>query len=543
MTFVAISWRAPDVTTGPEAMDGPNPGGISRPPPGSDSGAVSADDWISARHLHPLSPLSTWVVAAVRIWPLWLIALTRSAGPLLVTVAAALLAWRFVVWFRTTYEVGPEGLVIRSGVWWRTVQTVPPQRIQQVDQRRGIRHQALGLVELRLGLAGTGQVNEVSLDSLGEGDAERLATMLDRWRRHGPESPVGDHTGSGVWSPPEPAAVTLLRLNTRQLVIAGLTSRSLWLAPLAAAAVSFQVLSDLGLVEESQSTVQRGLAAMSPALVLMVLLAVVSVASVGFTVLSHFNLTVERRGSQVGVRRGLLEVRHATLPLGRVQVVRVGTNPIRRRLGLGTLDVRTADLGGDIGAGLHSASVPIGDLDELTGLTRVLLSAVAPADAPDPLMRRHRRNATRRAMVRRTIRIVPPVAVMAWVFAGAAGLALIPIAFSIAVMSGWLYGRSLSTGVGEHFIVTERGVFSWHRWSVPLARIQSVGLSANPFQRRLGLTDLRLDVAGASTGVTIPDIGISRAIEVIAATRVCPTPDMLDVVNTPSWRLADEITR
>ncbi len=537
------SWRAPDVTTGPEMTDRPQPREILRPPPASSSGVVSADDWISARHLHPFSPLSTWVVAAVRIWPLWLIALTRSAGLLLVVVAGALLAWRFVVWFRTTYEVGPEGLVIRSGVWWRTVQTVPPQRIQQVDQRRGIRHQVLGLVELRLGLAGTGQVNEVSLDSLGEAEAVRLAAMLDRWRRSGPQDSVDDGGGSVVWSPPEPAAVPLLRLTTKQLVIAGLTSRSLWLAPLAAVAVSFQLLSDLGLVEESQSTVERGLAAMSPAAVLVILLAVVSVASVGFTVLSHFNLTVERRGSQIGVRRGLIEVRHATLPLGRVQVVRVGTNPIRRRLGLGTLDVRTADLGGDIGGGLHSASVPIGDLNELTALTRVLLSAATPVDTPDPPMRRHRRAATRRAMVRRTIRIVPLVAAVGWVFAGVAGLALTPAAFVIAVMSGWLYGRSLFTGVGEHLIVTERGVFSWRRWSVPLARIQSVGLSANPFQRRLGLTDLRLDVAGASTGVTIRDIGISQAIEVIAATRVCPTAEVLNVVNTPWWRLADEISR
>lgn len=503
---------------------------------------VAAEDWIAPRHLHPLSPLSTWVVAALRIWPIWLIALTRSAGPLLVVAAGVLLAWRFVVWVRTTYEVGPDGLVIRSGVWWRTVQTVPPQRIQQVDQRRGIRHQALGLVELRLGLAGTGQTNEVSLDSLSQSDAEALAIMLDRWRRSDPSS-RGEQRGAVTWAPPEPPTETLLVLTLKQLVIAGLTSRSLWLAPLAVVVGSVQLLSDLGLTEESQSTLQRGLTSISPSVGLLVTLVLVSVASVGFTVLRHFNLTVERRGSQIAVRRGLLEVRRATLPLARVQVVRVTTNPVRRRLGLGTLDVRTADLGGDIGSGLHSASIPIGDLVDLDSVERELLSASSPVDGPGPIQRRHRRSATRRAMIRRTLRIVPIVAVASWLWFGSVGLVSILIAMPVALLSGWAYGRSLRTGVGEHLIVTERGVFAWRRWTVPLARIQSVGLSANPFQRRLGLVDLRLDVAGAAGGVMIPDIGISHAFGIIAATQTSATPEVLDVVNTPQWRLAEVISR
>ncbi len=503
---------------------------------------VAAEDWIAARHLHPLSPLSTWVVAALRIWPIWLIALTRSAGSLLVVAAGALLVWRFVVWVRTSYEVGPEGLVIRSGVVWRTVQTVPPQRIQQVDQRRGIRHQALGLVELRLGLAGTGQTNEVSLDSLSQHDAEALAVMLDRWRRSDP-IPGGEDRGAATWAPPGPPAETLLALTLKQLVIAGLTSRSLWLAPLAVVVGSFQLLSDLGLTEESQSTLQRGLTSISPSVALLATLVLVSLASVGFTVLSHFNLTVERRGSQITVRRGLLEVRRATLPLMRVQVVRIATNPVRRRLGLGTLDVRTADLGGDIGGGLHSASIPIGDLADLDAVEREFLSAASPVHDPSPVQRRHRRSATRRAMVRRTVRIVPIVAAASWLWLGALGLVSILVAMPVALLSGWAYGRSLRTGVGEHLIVTERGVFAWRRWTVPLARIQSVGLSANPFQRRLGLVDLRLDVAGAAGGVVIPDIGISHALGIIAATTTSASPEMLDIVNTPQWRLAEAISR
>jgi len=546
------SWRALGATTEPDAAmmdhDSADPDRRARchdsPEDARADAPVEPVDRIEPQHLHVLSPLSTALLAALRVWPIWLVAVTRAEGSLFIIAGVGLLVWRVAVWVRTTYEVGSEGLIIRSGIVWRNVQTIPPQRIQQVDQRRGIRHRALGLVELRLGLAGTGEANEVSLDSLGEQQAERLATMLERWRKQEPHPARDGSAPPSALAPPQPPAQTLLRVTPSRLVIAGLTSRSLWLAPLAAIAATLQLLSDVGLGDESQDTVRRGLDTVSPAVLIVVVLVLSSVASTVFTVISHFDLTVEQHGSQVEIRRGLLEKRRATLPLARVQVVQLGTNPIRRLLGLATLDVRTADLGGDIGSGLHSASIPIGERAELAALAAVLLSASSGMPMPEPVLDPHPRAASRRAVIRRGVRIGPPAAMAGWWLMGVGGVVVFTAAaLVIALVAGLAYGASLATGVNEHGVVTQRGAVAWRRWTVPLARVQSVGLLANPFQRRLGLVTVRLDIAGAPGGVVIPDIGIDQALLIVAATRTCPQPDVLDVIRSDARRPGSEIGR
>ncbi|MEX2626363.1 MAG: PH domain-containing protein [Ilumatobacteraceae bacterium] len=485
-------------------------------PPTTGPGDAPGSDGVPERHLHPLSPVVTAAFALLRAWPIVLLAIARGALILLVGLALVLLVWRALAWLRTTYEIGEDGLVVRSGILWRTTQVVPPQRVQQVEVRSQIRHQVLGLGVVRVGLAGSGGTGQVELDALSLGDAEQLGARLERWRQQagGAPSAVADlEPGSPL--PPPPAGSTpatpaapLLRIGLGQLVVAGLTSRSLWLAPLAALAAVVQLTTDAGLGDESTDAVATGLAEMSPA----VLLAGVMVLALGIaavtTVVTHYDLAVHRSGDDLVVRRGLLEKRSVTVPRRRVQYVVLADNVVRRRFDLASIDARTADLGGGgDDASTSSTSIPIGARDDIERLAGEFLPGLDP---PQPI--RHPAAAVRRMVVRRCLRLVPLSALVGLLVSGPAGAALAAgIGLVAGIVSGWMAGRRLRSGWNEQVIVTEHGVAVWRRSVVPAARVQSVGVVQTPFQRRLGLASVRLDVAGSVGGIEVRDLATADA--------------------------------
>jgi putative membrane protein len=479
------------------------------------------------RRLHPLSPLVSGLFFVARAWPLALLFIARGAWLPMLVIAAALVVWQWLVWLRTSYGIGTDGLTVRSGIVWRNVQVVPPQRVQQVEVRRQLRHRATGLAVVRIGLAGGGANAQVELGALSVRDAEDLASTLERWRarhrdtRDGEEgttttTPEPLETASGEVIPPPsaplppPARPPLLRLTAGQLVIGGLTSRSLWLAPFVALAAVVQFVNDSQFAVDSSDTVRSVVSDASPVLLLLALLLVgLVVAAVG-TVVSHHGLTVVEVDDDVVVRRGLLEQRTVAIPRDRVQYVELAAHVVRRRLHLASFDIRTADLGGGGAEGESSTSIPIGSRTDLESLIPELIRNV---EFPDT--RRHPPAAVRRSIVRRSLRLVPIAALIGLLLAGVAAAPVgAGVGVIVAVPVGWLEGRRLKSGWTKTAIVTERGVISWRRTVVPVRRVQSVGVSQNPFQRRLGLATVRLDVAGSVGGIELLDVATADAARI-----------------------------
>jgi putative membrane protein len=183
---------------------------------------------------------------------------------------------------------------------------------------------------------------------------------------------------------------------------------------------------------------------------------------------------------------------------------------VRRRLHLASFDIRTADLGGGGAESESSTSIPIGNRTDLESLIPELIRNV---EFPDT--RRHPPAAVRRSIVRRSLRLVPIAALIGLLLAGVAAAPVgAGVGVIMAVPVGWLEGRRLKSGWTKTAIVTERGVISWRRTVVPVRRVQSVGVSQNPFQRRFGLATVRLDVAGSVGGIELLDVATADAARI-----------------------------
>jgi membrane protein YdbS with pleckstrin-like domain len=98
-------------------------------------------------------------------------------GALSVLLAAWIVWWPALRYRRTSYVVSDESLVIRRGVWWRAVHTVPRSRVQHTDVSQGPIERAWELATLVVYTAGTEHAS-ISLSGLRHETANAIRDHL-----------------------------------------------------------------------------------------------------------------------------------------------------------------------------------------------------------------------------------------------------------------------------------------------------------------------------------------------------------------------------
>lgn len=440
----------------------------------------------------PAGPGGRLHPAVMLIWPL------GQAGPLLLLLVAGALPAPFVGallavsavtsvvrYLRFTWRVDEHTLIIEQGLLQRQRRVIPLERIQTVDLTRKLRHRLLGVVEVRVEAVGGGET-EGRLDALAVGDGARLRTVLLRQR----DRAAGDGGGAGVPAPPtrppSTGAQPLARLGPDRLVVAGLTGGRVGVA---AALLGFL---QQAFAERIDEVLQRAPALLGArGIVTVAVIAVLGAfaLSIVATVVAYWDFTVTREDATLRIHRGLLEQRSDTLPLRRVQAVRVEENLLRRLLGFAAVKVDVAGRSGGEGRDT-GILLPLGRRSEAFALAaRILdceeLAAVDPAAMP----RRARTRRIVRAVVLVALLTVP--AVLVFDTAGLLTALLVVPAVAAAVASY----RALGHAELDAFVVARSGLLVRRTAFVLTARLQSLELTASPPQRWRRLATLDLQIA------------------------------------------------
>lgn len=71
--------------------------------------------------------------------------------------------------------------------------------------------------------------------------------------------------------------------------------------------------------------------------------------------------------------------------------------------------------------------------------------------------------------------------------------------------------RAIRYGLRDDDVVVQRGILFRRQVAAPYGRLQLVDISRGPLTRLLGLSELRVVTAAASSGVTIPGLPIAEA--------------------------------
>jgi putative membrane protein len=401
------------------------------------------------------------------------------------SVVGAALRWSFFRW-----ELTADSLVINEGVVRRQRRVIPLSRIHTVDLARPLWHRVLGVVEVNVETVGGGQT-EGKLEALAPQVAAELRADLLGLRDR-PTAAQG------------PAQPPLASLSPRRLVLAGVSGGRIGVA---AALVGFatQVLGDRVFRFAEDAT---GLGITRVVLLIALGLAMVFLISVAATAIAFWGFELRREGTDLTVRRGLLEQRFDTVPLARVQGVVMEENLLRRPFGLASLQVVVAGRAGGDTAVQQALVLPLGTREQAlqlaetildtAGLTSVELTAMPP---------RARARRIRRAVIATLLVTGTSLVVLGWV--GLVGLVTAGLWVPLALAAH----RALGHGRVGDVLLTRQGPVVRSTTIVPIAKVQSTAVRATWFQRRLRLASAQVHIAttARSSVVEVVDLDAEDA--------------------------------
>lgn len=479
------------------------------------------------------------------------------AGLILVaSLIAAGASWLNWLYFR--YGVVGTDLVIESGWLVRKRRAIPIGRIQGIDIRADLVSRLLGLANVVVQTAGGGSGDaEASIGSIPLEAAEALRSSLLA-ERHATNAekpapvatiagtpieltdsgvmvgadPIGrmsDLRGAFGGVPAETPAPTFeYKLPLTRLLVAGATSNAV-LGVLAAFGAAIAQGAPMLVSADGLSDALAGVVLTSSGLGLAALIVAGSI----FAIASRdYGFVARRVADRIETEAGLFERRMTSLPVRRIQAVRVESNPLRRMLGFQSVYADTAGFGrGDDQQTAQAASpiLPLSRADEVAELLHSLLPESEHFPATRPMGRRALRfyltwpTLSATALVAltlagATIALWPILLGSGYELAvpsAVAGVCLTVGAITAALQAAaW---RAAGVGADERALCIAYGTVGRYSVRIPRSRIQSISWRQTPFQARAGLATLRVATVSGSRGTSysVRHLDVADAIQIV----------------------------
>jgi putative membrane protein len=438
------------------------------------------------RRLHPAA-IAVWLSSILGQLGLFVgvaLVLGGDGPPQVVAIAAASIAalGAVVRWMRLSFRIERDTLIIRGGLLSRWRRVLPFSRIQSVDVVRKLTHRLFGVVELRVEVVG-GRETEAPLVALSPHDADVIRAILLS------EEPA---TQARPDTPP------LVRMRPTQLLLAGATGGRIAVAAALLGWVQ-QFLTEESAFRFFERVVAGGRSGLVVALIVgtFVLVASVTISLVG-TILVFWNFTARRDGDRLVITRGLLQIRRATVPIHRIQAIRMEENLVRRVFRMASLHVITAGYARGEDQQRTSMLLPIADRAACLDIASQVLHS--PAEVVDAQLE----PAPPRALVRRlaVASLIGGIVILGGVLFLEVdpiwAAVVIPVAWGLALLSWRALGHAV---VGRH-VVARSGTLVRRTTLAAHGNVQHLSLTRSPTQRMLGLATVRLSIPRATTLMT-----------------------------------------
>ena len=387
-------------------------------------------------------------------------------------------------WWTTTWWLDESALRYRSGVFSPDETVIPRARISSLDTVQGPMQRLFGVVELRVQTPGGGKHAEIALRAVTRRDAELLRRALG----HGAERPE--------------AVDARLRLGLGALLVAALTSPQLGvLLPIAGA------LGAAGedLIEDVTPATFNGLPDTAGDWVVIVAAVLVLAWLLSFAgaLVAFSGFEIIRDGDRLRIRTGLFARRAATLPLSRVQGVRIVEGVLREPFGLAALRVETAGYAGQ--AAVTQTLFPLVSRREAAAIIASFVPALAVALEPlEPAPPRARRSYLTAPLLVALAAAVPIAAFLprAW--------PAIPVLLAVLGGAGELRFRAAGWRLEGDLVVLRARHIARTTLVATTRRLQEHGTRRTPLQRRRRLADVTVAVgSGRRARVRHLDAGVA----------------------------------
>lgn len=417
-----------------------------------------------------------------------------------------LLVSGIIKWKRFRYWFEDEELRIEYGLFVKKKRYIPFERIQSLNYTEGIFHRPFGLVKVKVETAGGGATKEADaeLTAITKVAAEQIKyEMLQAKNKLPEESEESLEVQPLVKEEKRP----IFKMSGKDLFILASTSGGVgvFFSGLAVFVSQFSnVIPYEAIYEEIVVFIRFG--ALIVALVVFVVLLIAWIVSVVLTFINYYEFTIVVEDEEIIITRGLLEKKKVTIPLSRIQGVRVVENPLRQLMGYAAVIVDSA--GGSLAE--KDEKIRLIPLIKKTKITPIL-EEIFPELQFNPALTKIPRRSRRFFYRLDFIWMIPVVAAVSYFFFpfGLFSLLLFPLSYGLGIWQQKTAGFYMN----ERQLVIQYRLFSKTRVWMEKKRIQSMTERTTIFQKRADvssiITTIKSGVTGAST--IIPHIEKSDA--------------------------------
>lgn len=410
---------------------------------------------------------------------------------IVIFLVTGMIKWkRFVYWFED------DELRIESGLFVKKKRYIPFDRIQSLDYTEGILHRPFNLVKVKVETAGVGASlkAEAELTAITKEAAARIEQELAAAKRR--KLAVDDEFAEAdvqIENIVEPEAKVVFTLSGKDLFVLATTSGGIGLILSGAFLFISQFAEFLPmdwLYEEFAGIVKLGLVIVG--IVILLGLLVVWGISVLMTFLAYYNFTASIDNEDIVITRGLIEKKRATIPLNRVQSVRVVENPVRQLFGYATVVIDNA--GGGLGEGAKINLFPLVKKAKLAKPLKALFPELCLTEPTRKLPTRSKRFYYRVDF----LWMVPVVGTCFYFFSfyGLLSIFIVPI---VILWGIWQYRSAAFETFGHQLTMRFRGI-SLRTTYMMKRRIQSMEMKQNYFHRRRGVATVTATVKSGVVG-------------------------------------------
>ena len=292
------------------------------------------------RRMHPAAVILNFIKGLVEtvknfIIPFGVVIfLNQSQTVKMIAIAAAVLFFIALVvtsiikWSKFTYRIEEDELRIEEGLINKKKRYIPIERIQTINTSAGLIQQMFKLVKLQVETASGGTEAEVSAEDTGT------------------DVPVPlEETAEEAEEAEEP--VMMYKMTGQELLTAASTSSGIGVIISGVFAFFTQVddFFDLDWLYDRFAFLNSAGAAVI-ALAAFVALFIAWLLSIVGMLLKYANFTVVRKEKEIVISRGLIEKQQITIPLQRIQAIKIKESLIRQPFGLAAVTIVSA--GGNV---------------------------------------------------------------------------------------------------------------------------------------------------------------------------------------------------
>lgn len=396
------------------------------------------------------------------------------------------LAYGVLYWFRYVFYIKGQELRLESGVFIRKKRYIPFERIQTVQITAGILQRLMGLVKVQVETAAGGKKAEFVLEALPRQKAEELSSLLQSKEHH----PQSTHIGKN------PVEYTL---STRSLLLLASTSNSIGVAIAAIAAISQfnDVFANVHIWEKLGGFLKNIVAGEASLIILLVFafLFLAWLLSLLGTIIRFAGFRMIRDDNKIKISRGLFEKQQISIPLNKIQSIKLIEGVLRQPLGMLSVQVVSVS---NIDA--KSEGSMIAPLLSKSQLTRFIEEFLPEFTLPGQVSGLPRRSKTRYYLVN----LIPALTI------AALSAIFIPwgfLVFILVPLAAWLGKKQYQDAgwqVADCSLVLRKRRLARVTTIIHRNRIQSLSVSRSFFQERKRLNSLTIAFAsGMNNGARV----------------------------------------